>query len=169
MRNLMLFCVVLPALIASALIAQISPVSQHAGINAWFMQTQSTPTRASGGTVASFTSPIVTVATAQAFEAFIEKHRGKLVHLNVKVGNSFSKINDDNDFFVSKEPCGENTSSLDCDGAHYMIAGKDFVLRKYGAMSMLIGYFIVDEDVEMHQGTYYGLKAIPAEKVLLRQ
>jgi hypothetical protein len=128
---------------------------------------------APSATIPSFTSPIQKPATAEAFQSFIENHRGKLVHVNITIGLPFSKMGDQSngptDFFVSTEACGESTPAPDCDGAHYMISGGDYTLRYYAGNNILIGYFVVAEDVQMHQGRYYGLQSIPAAQVLLRK
>jgi hypothetical protein len=42
--------------------------------------------------VPSFTAPVAKETDAQAFQTFIDKNRGKLVHLNVQMVPRFSRI-----------------------------------------------------------------------------
>jgi hypothetical protein len=124
----------------------------------------------------SFTTPITTVATAEAFESFVDKNRGKLVHLNVQMGLRFSRIGskiqgrDDSwlDLFVATSPCDESQPVLGCAGAHYLLAGKDFVLEFYKGGNRFNGYFVINENTENHQGVYYMLRSVPAAQVLLQ-
>ena len=123
-------------------------------------------------TIPSFTSPIERGANARAFESFINSHRGKLVHLNTSMSTSFSQwdkeSNGTTDLFVSEDPCEESEApNLNCLGAYYFLSGRDFTLTFYQNHNVLVGYFVIDENREMHQGTYYGLKSIPAAQVLL--
>jgi hypothetical protein len=126
------------------------------------------------GSVPSFTTPIETVATAEAFESFVDKNRGKLVHLNVQMGLRFSRIGDRiqgrDDLFVATNPCDASQPVLDCAGSHYVLSGKDdYVLDLYQGNNRLNGYFVISENREMHQGVYYILKSVPAAQVLLRK
>lgn len=123
--------------------------------------------------VPSFTTSIATAATAEAFESFIDKHRGQLVHLNVQMGLLFSrigsKIQGKDDLFVATGPCDASQPALDCAGSHYVLSGKDdYVLEFYQGNNRLSGYFVINENREMHQGVYYNLKSVPAAKVLLQ-
>jgi hypothetical protein len=120
----------------------------------------------------SFTAPITTVATAQAFESFVDKNRGNLVHLNIQMGLRFSriesKIQGKDDLFVATEPCDPSQPVVDCAGSHYLLSGKDdYVLEFYQGDNRLTGYFLINENREMHQGVYYSLKSVPAAQVLL--
>jgi len=122
----------------------------------------------------SFTTPITTAATAEAFESFIDKNRGKLVHLNVQMGPRFSrigsKIQAKDDLFVATEPCDASQAAIDCAGSHYLLSGEDdYVLEFYKGNNRLNGYFVINENREMHQGVYYNLKSVPAAQVLLRK
>jgi hypothetical protein len=112
------------------------------------------------------------VATAQAFESFVDKNRGNLVHLNIQMGLRFSriesKIQGKDDLFVATEPCDPSQSVVDCAGSHYLLSGKDdYVLEFYQGDNRLTGYFLINENREMHQGVYYSLKSVPAAQVLL--
>jgi hypothetical protein len=122
----------------------------------------------------SFTTPIATVATAEAFESFVDKNRGKLVRLNVQMVLWFSrigsKIQGKDDLFVATAPCDASQPVIDCAGSHYLLSGKDdYVLEFYQGNNRLNGYFVINENREMHQGVYYNLKSVPAAQVLLRK
>ena len=124
--------------------------------------------------VPSFSTPITTVATAEAFESFVDKNRGKLVHLNVQMGLRFSRIGDKiqgkDDLFVATGPCDASQPVLDCAGSHYVLSGKDdYVLKFYQGNNQLTGYFVLNENREMHQGAYYILKSVPAAQVMPRK
>ena len=124
--------------------------------------------------VPSFTTPIATVATAEAFESFIDKNRGKLVHLSVQMGLQFSRIGDKtqgrDDLFVATGPCDAPQPVRDCAGSHYLLSGKDdYVLEFYQGNNRLTGHFVINENREMHQGVYYILKSVPAAQVLVRK
>jgi hypothetical protein len=124
----------------------------------------------------SFTTPIADPATVVAFQSFVDKNRGKLVHLNVQMGLRFSRIGskikgkDDlfDDLFVATGPCEDSQPVLDCAGSHYLLSGKDYVLEFYHGNNRLNGYFVINENTENHQGVYYILKSVPAAQVLLQ-
>jgi hypothetical protein len=126
--------------------------------------------------VPSFTAPVTSAATAEAFESFVDRDRGKVVHLNVEMGVQFSRVGDKiqgkddlfDDLFVAAGPCDESQPVLDCAGSHYLLSGGDYVLEFYQGNNRLNGYFVINENTENHQGVYYILKSVSAAQVLLQ-
>lgn len=116
-----------------------------------------------------FTQPVVSGATAKAFNDFVEKNRGKLVHLNVQINTLFSRIDDDHNLFVSEDPCPEPKFESSCAGSNYVVSGEnEYELTFYQGINRLNGYFVIDDNVEMHGGVYYGLRSVSAAMVLLQ-
>jgi len=131
------------------------------------------------GSILSFTAPATKASDAQAFQAFIDKHRGQLVHLNVQMNPRFSRIGDkiqgkqivwDDDLFVATSPCDAPQPVLNCAGAHFLLAGKkDYTLEYYQGGNRLDGYFTINDNTENHQGIYFMLRSVPAAQVLLHK
>jgi hypothetical protein len=142
-----------------------------------FASVQTAKAQSSGKTVIPpFTTAIVGVPTAESFQAFVDKNRGKLVRFNLNMAPPFSRIGDKikgkedlwSDLFVATSPCAAPQNVLVCAGAHYLLSGKDFVLEYYEGNNRLNGYFVISENTENHQGIYYLLKSVPAAQVLLQ-
>lgn len=54
---------------------------------------------------------------------------------------------------------------LECAGSHYILSGKDdYVLEFYRGNNRLNGYFVINENREMHQGVYYTLNLFRQRK-----
>jgi len=114
---------------------------------------------------------------AKSFRAFVDKNRGKLIHLNVQMIPRLSRIGGTirgkkdlwEDLFVATAPCDAPQPVFNCAGAHYLLSGKkDFTLEYYNGGNRLNGYFAVNDNTESHQGVYYMLRSVPAAQVLLR-
>jgi hypothetical protein len=126
--------------------------------------------------IPSFTAPITTPATATAFQSFVDKNRGKLVHLNIQIAPRFSRIGDKiqgkehlwDDLFVATAPCEQSQAVYYCAGAHYLLTGEnDYTLEYYQGGNRLDGYFTINDNIDYHQGIYYMLGSVPTAQVLL--
>lgn len=117
--------------------------------------------------VPSFNLQITGPQQAEAFEQFVDKNRGKLVHINVAIAESYSEI-DENYLGVSTTPCSSPYFFTYCLEVGLVIEGGDYELGWYKGENRLSGFFVIDENVEMHQGMWYVLKSVPRETVLLQ-
>lgn len=121
--------------------------------------------------IPTFSTPIEDSFQAEAFSKFMGKNRGKLVHINVDASTSFSNIFKESNYkFIgfSTSPCIYSNFS-DCLEFGLTITGSDVELDLYHGVNRLSGYFVINENIEMHQGMIYLLKSIPQEQVLLQR
>lgn len=122
--------------------------------------------------IPSFTRPVATGASAEALGAFVDENRGKLVHINVNATPEVSRYDGD-DIFFATEACEEGKPEFECSGFRLHVrdaaSQDDHALYYYHGDNWLSGYFVIDENVEMHQGMIFGLQSVPASQVALRR
>jgi hypothetical protein len=128
----------------------------------------------SNNTPPSFTGSIDSEKRTIALTEFIDHYRGKVVHINVDIATAFSNICKTTygpvQLTLRFKPCLDaNARCTDCDLSNCVIRGNDYELGWYKGVNRFNGYFVVDENVELHGGECYGLKAVPSEQVLLRK
>lgn len=87
---------------------------------------------------------------------FLDKNLSKLVYLNIEVpsaSSSFEKLNTEVELFtITRE-------------LTLAIKGKDYELKYYKNGNILSGFFVINPNVELHQGSVYGLESLPRAQV----
>jgi hypothetical protein len=111
----------------------------------------------------------------QQFVEFMDSKRGKLVHINVALPPEFSDIPQQlpgevyRNFYVTDSACESPDSfPLSCMEEGFEIYGADYGLGWYSGHNELSGYFVIDENTEMHQGRWWRLNAVSPSDVLLQ-
>jgi len=120
--------------------------------------------------IPSFNHTIDSSAQATDFQEFIDENRGKIVHINLISPDPYSKISNFKQgtyFYISSKPCYSEFFS-ECLIFGLKINGDDYILEWYKGDNRMTGFFAIEENVWMHQGIYYILKAVPRETVLLQ-
>jgi len=118
--------------------------------------------------IPNFEGKINSSGQYKAFDQFMDKNRGKIVHINLKVDTLFSQMNDKDSFALSIDPCPDaDKFFIECVSDYLHFSG-NHNLERYKGDIRFSGYFVIDENISMAQGAHYFLKSIPAEQMLLQ-
>lgn len=118
--------------------------------------------------IPDFSGTISTTDQIGEFEKFIDEHRGKLVQVNVEVAGDQSKVWEEggHGFDLASVAC-TTPNFLECKTSTLVLKGDDYSLGWYQGTNRLSGYFVIDDNVEMHQGYVFGLKAVDRASILM--
>ena len=115
-----------------------------------------TPSPARQLTVPKLQQTVYDEDTRDQLTGFLDQHLGKLVYINIEVpsdSSSFERSDPDVELFtITRE-------------LTLAIQGKNYDLKYYKNQNILSGFFVINPNMELHQGSVYILESVPRAQV----